>query len=375
MADDQDTLRSDQTIITHIRDLVAPVAKIGHYISYAPNGTPRRILIGPEGITIGRHPSCTIVFAVPEISRQHCRIDLEGDSVTVHDLGSTNGTFVAGSRIDRPTRLGNGSHISLGSFLLRYEQRDAQEVMEEARLTTELREAVEYVRTILPEPITTGPVQARWLYIPSSELGGDAFGYQYLDETTLAGFLLDVCGHGIGPSMHGVAVANVLRRKALPGVDFHDPGAVVAGLNTMFPMEEHGSLIFTLWYFVYDVTSRIMRFCSAGHHPAYLVAPGEPDPAPVWLRSPLVGMLPPRAWPSEQIAIRPNSRLYLFSDGAFEIEQPDGTQWQIDHLRRIIGAGPESGASEAQRVFQAVRSSARPGPLADDFSILVLHFL
>jgi serine phosphatase RsbU (regulator of sigma subunit) len=143
----------------------------------------------------------------------------------------------------------------------------------------------------------------------------------------------------------------------------------------MFPMEEHGSLIFTLWYFVYDVTTRVMRFCSAGHHPAYLVAPDEPDPAPVWLRSPSVGMLPPRAWPSGQIAIRPNSRLYLFSDGAFEIEQPDGTQWQIDHLRRIIGAGPKSGVSEVQRVFQAVRSAARPGPLADDFSILVLHFL
>ncbi len=68
------------------------------------------------------------------------------------------------------------------------------------------------------------------------------------------------------------------------------------------------------------------------------------------------------------------SRLYLFSDGAFEIEQPDGSTWQIDHLRRIIAAGPQAGAPEPRRVYQAVRAAARPGPLADDFSVVVLEF-
>jgi serine phosphatase RsbU (regulator of sigma subunit) len=175
--------------------------------------------------------------------------------------------------------------------------------------------------------------------------------------------------------MHAVAVANVIRRRALPGVDFRDPGAVVAGLNAMFPMEEHGGMMFTLWYLVYDVASRTMRFCSAGHHPAYLIAAESPEPAPVWLRSPAVGMLPRRDWPAGEIAIKPNSRLYVFSDGAFEIERPDGTQGRIDDLRRIIGAATGAGGTEAQRIYQAVRAAAGPGSLADDFSMLVLHFL
>jgi serine phosphatase RsbU (regulator of sigma subunit) len=375
MAGDEDDAHSDQTIIMHVRDLAAPVPVSGHYLTYAVDGTARRIAIDSGGVTIGRHPSCTIVFPVPEVSRQHCRIELEDDVVTLHDLGSTNGTFAGSERIGRPTRLDNGSHISVGSFMLRYEQRDAREVMEEARLTAELREAVEYVRTILPEPITSGRVQAGWHYVPSSELGGDAFGYQFLDDDVFAGFLIDVSGHGIGPSMHGVAIANVLRRGALPGVDLRDPGAVVAALNTMFPMEEHGGLIFTLCYFVYDGTSRLLRFCTAGHHAAYLVTPDTPDPMPVWMRSPSVGMFPPRSWPSGQITIKPDSRFYVFSDGAFEVAQPDGTQWQIEDLRRVISAAPETGGAEAQRLYQAVRRAGGSGPLDDDFSMLVLHFL
>jgi serine phosphatase RsbU (regulator of sigma subunit) len=371
---DADFDPAEQTMIKRGGSVAAPKLRLGHFLSYAQDGAMRRIRIGPEGTTVGRHPSCDVVFPVAEVSRQHCRLRIEGDTIAVHDLGSTNGTFVGGQRLDAPMLLENGSHISVGNFLLRYEQRDEREVEEENRLTTELRQAVEYVRSILPDPVSTGPVHAEWWYVPSSELGGDAFGYQYLDAATMTGFLIDVSGHGLGSGLHAVNVANVLRRRALPGVDFRDPGQVAAGLNAMFPMEDHGGLIFTLWCFAYDVSSRTLRYCSAGHHPSFLVTPASPEPVPVWLRSPSIGMLPPRAWPSGSIDVPPGGRLYIFSDGVFEIEQPDGKQWQIEDLRQLIRTGPVPGILETQRLYQAVRSAAKPGPLADDFSLLVLRF-
>ncbi len=67
-------------------------------------------------------------------------------------------------------------------------------------------------------------------------------------------------------------------------------------------------------------------------------------------------------------------RLYVFSDGAFEIEQPDGSTWQIDNLQAIIASAAASREGESQRIYQAVRKAAKPGPLADDFSVLVVHF-
>lgn len=365
---------SEQTLISQ-RPLVSPeIQRIGHYLVFADDGMPRRVRIGPGGITVGRHAECEISRALPDISRRHCRIELDGDWAVLRDLASTNGTILDGRQIAGQVQLRNGSQIVAGSLQLRYECRDELEIEEEARMAGELRRALDYVRAILPAPITAGQLLAEWWFAPSATLGGDAFGYQFLDQTTMAGFLLDVSGHGIDSAMHAVNVANVLRKRSLPAVDFREPGAVAAALNMVFPMEEHSGLMLTLWYFVYDLASRRLHFCSAGHHAAFLVAPRATEPVPLWVRGRAIGMMPGGKWTQESVAIEPGSRLYIFSDGAFEIATADGSAWNMETLRVIIGNSETAIEAEAQRLYQAVRTAAKPGPLADDFSVLVVHF-
>jgi hypothetical protein len=55
-------------------------------------------------------------------SARHARIEPRRDGVWVHDLGSTNGTFVNGEQIDGPRRLANGDVVSVGSTDLRFEE-------------------------------------------------------------------------------------------------------------------------------------------------------------------------------------------------------------------------------------------------------------
>ena len=58
----------------------------------------------------------------PEISRQHARLRrLDSGEILVEDLGSTNGTFVNGARIDAPSVLGPGDTIKLGQTTLQLE--------------------------------------------------------------------------------------------------------------------------------------------------------------------------------------------------------------------------------------------------------------
>ena len=49
-----------------------------------------------------------------EISRRHARIARSGSGYTVEDLGSRNGTFLNGHRIEKPEMLGVGDEIQLG---------------------------------------------------------------------------------------------------------------------------------------------------------------------------------------------------------------------------------------------------------------------
>jgi len=52
------------------------------------------------------------------VSRTHCRIDVEGDEVSVTDLNSTNGTFVANKRLSDTVKLPHGTLLRIGSYVM-----------------------------------------------------------------------------------------------------------------------------------------------------------------------------------------------------------------------------------------------------------------
>jgi len=124
------------------------------------------------------------------------------------------------------------------------------------QLAEEVAEAAKYVRSLLPEPIKKGPVRIDWRFLPSTQLGGDSFGYNWLDDDHFAVYLLDVSGHGVGSSLMSVSALNILRSQALPNTDFREPGQVLRSLNTAFAEELHDNKYFTIWYGVFRISTK-----------------------------------------------------------------------------------------------------------------------
>lgn len=62
---------------------------------------PREVELGTERMTIGRHPHNDIVLDHATVSSRHAAITLIGDQALLEDLGSTNGTYVGGKRVQR----------------------------------------------------------------------------------------------------------------------------------------------------------------------------------------------------------------------------------------------------------------------------------
>ena len=74
-------------------------------------------------VTVGRADDHDVSIDGDEFaSTNHARFEPRRDGVWLHDLGSTNGTFVNGERIDGPRRLNGGDIVSVGGTELRFEE-------------------------------------------------------------------------------------------------------------------------------------------------------------------------------------------------------------------------------------------------------------
>ena len=242
------------------------------------------------------------------------------------------------------------------------------------RLDQGLQEASAYVRSILPRPLSE-PFDVDWRFLPSARLGGDCFGYHWIDDEHFALYLLDVCGHGIGPSLLSVGVLQTLRGGSLAGADPREPRQVFAALNRIYRMEDHYDLFFTLWYGVYSPGGRRLVYATAGHPPALLVAPGRSGMQRLATGGAPIGTVRDANWRSESIVVPPENRLYLLSDGAYEIARPDGTLLNFDEFAVFVGTLEADGHEGClDRLLDFVRRQAGPRALEDDLSIVRFVF-
>lgn len=249
-------------------------------------------------------------------------------------------------------------------------------------LETELNEAADYVRSILPTSIQDAPVTIDARFIPSKQLGGDCYDFEWLDPNHLAIYLLDVSGHGVGSALLSISVLNILRSRSLPNTSFYKPSEVLNALNQTFQRSSNSEFYddkyFTIWYGVYHIESRQLVYASAGHPPAILVMPSAGEGLEIdRLKTPSIpiGMFPESEYSSQECKIAAASRLYIFSDGVYEIQQPDGTVWGLNAFTDLLASYPICNGDTLDRLLNYVRALNPNDVLDDDLSLLQLTFL
>lgn len=84
-----------------------------HALLFAPTRPPVRLSEAGE-VILGRSPSCELPLPSAEASRRHAAVLRHESGWVVRDLGSTNGTFVNGHRLEGEHRLRPGDRIEIG---------------------------------------------------------------------------------------------------------------------------------------------------------------------------------------------------------------------------------------------------------------------
>ena len=256
-----------------------------------------------------------------------------------------------------------------------YQQRKAL-IESQLNLAMEINEAAEYIANALPAEMD-GSISSRWKHIPSTSLGGDAFGHHWIDQDHLAIYLLDVCGHGVGSALMSVSAINVLRSQSLIATDFKSPASVLAAINNAFLMEHHNNKFFTMWYGVYDRSSNKLCYATAAHPPAFLItkeASGSVEFHELTTRNTAIGFLEDAVFKEDCMNLEDINKLYVYSDGVYEIEKPNGEMVTLAEFTESIKNLSKVDVPQVEEILEAMKNlKAVQGPFDDDFSLLEIQ--
>ncbi len=256
------------------------------------------------------------------------------------------------------------------AYIALQERNEAMQELQESQdaLKNELEEADRYVKSLLPQKLDNENISTDWVFKTSTSLGGDCFGYGAISERHFAIYLLDVCGHGVGAALLSVSATNALRSQSLSGVDFTKPDQVLSALNLAFDMDKQNGMYFTLWYGVYDNQTRELCYASGGHPPAILVSNGEYKKLKT--NGIVIGGMPDSKFESASTIIPKGAKLYVFSDGVYEVNYADGSGiMTVDDFAKELLAPALEGKSKTDSMLEFSKHAQQNEQFEDDFSL------
>lgn len=237
------------------------------------------------------------------------------------------------------------------------------------QLTEDLNDAAQFVASTLPEKLND-QIVTDWQFIPSAQLGGDAFGYHWIDDDHLAIYLLDVSGHGVGASLLSVSAITTLRTKTLPDVDFTRPGQVLAALNDVYEQDcSSDNHFFTMWYGVYNKATRKLVYANGGHPAPILFEQTGSTTTTHELRASgfLLGQMPDMHYQERTHHIESLSHLFVFSDGIYEVTSPEGTMMSYKDFKMQLSIAFEESQSQNRTALESLLDRQRTYQATDTF--------
>ncbi len=257
-------------------------------------------------------------------------------------------------------------HLEKGMMLhqlMEYRQRVAQE-LDTAR---DMQAALCPTPALIQELRRKFQVAIDWCYEPCSELGGDIWGLEAIDDRRLGFFIADMSGHGVAAAMNTFSLHSLLSRQWMPA---DDPAGYLADINAALCGALRPGEFATMLCGSLDISSASMIYASAGAPPPILMSRKAWDKPEFCPSSGMpIGLRANSEYRTHRLDFAPGSLLLLYSDAL--IETSVGKIGALAEQGLITLVAELARKKGETRIFNAILREFRKrtdGPLRDDLT-------
>jgi len=248
----------------------------------------------------------------------------------------------------------------------------AQRIESERRVAHEMDIAREVQARLLPDsPPRLETLDGAARCVQARAVGGD--GYDFLDlGPGLVGFVLaDVSGKGIHAALLMANLQAHLRSQS--GTAPLDPVRVLEQVNRLLFRSTATQHYATVFFGVYDDTSRRLRYVNCGHNPPVLLPASGGEPIRLPPTAPAVGLFEEWAAREGEMVIGPGDVLAVFSDGVTEATCDGDVEFGETRLIEELRAAQSERAVDVVEAVLAAVQRFSAGVQSDDLTLLVLR--
>ncbi len=239
-------------------------------------------------------------------------------------------------------------------------------------LDRQLRVASEVQQRLLPQ---VRPATATLDYCgfcqPALGMSGDYYDFLDLSPGRLGLLVADVVGKGIPAALLMASVHGCIRTRAPEFLE--NCGGLLAELNRSLYEATDASMFATVFYAVYDDSTRVLTYANAGHEPPVLLRAGAAGVACMRLDSltPPVGLLAQLPAAQASIQLQRGDWLLIFTDGISEALNQSGNEFGTEGLLAAMdGDLARTAAEMGERILRELKRHSRGVAQADDVTLI-----
>ncbi len=227
----------------------------------------------------------------------------------------------------------------------RAEEENRKAQVKLAIANNEMKIARKIQESLLPSvPLIMPGLRVQGYCLPATQVGGDYFDYFCRDSSTVDVVIADVSGHAVGPALFMVETRSALRTQAQMT---SEPDETLFMMNRfLYEDLSQSDHFITMFYLQYSGDIGQLSYANAGHNLPLLLRDGATSCVQLDADGLVLGVQDLVCFERQNICLGPRDRVFLYTDGLTEAQNPDGEFFGIERLCSLISGNAALSADD-----------------------------